>query len=374
MITNLLASRTITYICLIAALMLLVTASLPSPPVHASFDPTAVIARQFDNCLLDDSAGSLFQFNSMTGQYLYTLASSAFSLSGTGVVATRNGVRTLTDSRSDRRVSVGLNVGQLTGSATIYFMQSPGVWQTFRTVATNPSNSCTCYPFASDYFQASCLQTASPDLIFHRQDIDWRSKGTVTPVKNQGELKADWAFSVTGAVEGWQQISTGKLTSLSEQELVDCAGTGAQECPAGGSPVRGFIFAEQKGLCTEASYPYTARSGSCKECQAVTHPTGHTILCPGEAGLADALNNGPVSAVMSSDWMPGFTGGVVVDAGCNTFAPHTYTAVLVVGSTAGYWIVKNSLGTAWGDQGYFKLVRGKNACGISNFMAQPTFK
>jgi cathepsin L len=194
----------------------------------------------------------------------------------------------------------------------------------------------------------------------------------VTPVKNQGDLKADWAFSVTGAVEGRQDIVAGQLESLSEQELVDCAGTGTQECQ-GGSPVQGFILAEQKGLCTEQSYPYTATHGTCKQCSVVARPKGHTIVCGGEAGLAAALNQGPVSAVVSSDWMPGFVGAGVVDAECNTFAPHTYTAVLVVGYTATYWIVKNSLGTQWGSNGYFKLIRGKNACGIANFAAYPTF-
>jgi hypothetical protein len=372
MITNLLKSRTTAAIALIAAPMLLLTASLRSSPVHASLAGATLIPQPFDTCLLDNSAGNLFQFSSMTGQYRFAIASDGFSVTGTGVVNTRNGVRTLTDFRSDRRISAAFIVGQLTGSATIYLLEAAGVWQTFRTVATDPSNSCTCYPFASDYVEASCPQTNSPDFVLQRQDVDWRSKGAVTPVKNQGVLKADWAFSVTGAVEGGLSNSKGELTSLSEQELVDCGGTRTQECQ-GGSPVSGFIFAEQKGLCTEQSYPYTATLGTCQQCAAVGRPTGH-VICSGEAALAAAVGQGPVSAVITSDWMPGFVGTGIVDAECSTFAPHSYSAVLVVGFTQDYWIVKNSLGTQWGNHGYFNLRRGKNACGINNFIAYPTFR
>jgi len=83
-----------------------------------------------------------------------------------------------------------------------------------------------------------------------------------------------------------------------------------------------------------------------------------------------------VSAVVISDWMPGFTGSGVIDPQCNTIGPHTYSAVLVVGvvnSGVPYWIVKTSLGTSWGARGYFNLIKGKNACGIGNFVSYPNF-
>jgi hypothetical protein len=361
----------------VAALMLLLTASVRPPSVQASSAQVTPNTGVFDTCLLDNSDGSLFQFNSMTGQYLFTVASDGFTVSGIGVVTTTGGVRTLTDSRSDRRVTAEFNQGQLTGSAIIYLMTAGGVWQTFRTIATNPSNSCTCYPYAADYLQASCppdTSAPSPSFVVQPDDIDWRPKGAVTPVKNQGTLKADWAFSATGAIEGLLVVTGKGLKSLSEQQLIDCTNQpGAGECGGGGSPIRGFILAEQEGDCSEASYPYTATKGSCKTCSPVVKPTGHTIVCPGEDNLAQALNQRPVSAVVTSDWMPGFTGSGIVDAQCNTLGPHTYTAVVVVGYTADHWIVKNSLGASWGENGYFNLVRGKNACGISNFVAYPTF-
>jgi hypothetical protein len=98
----------------------------------------------FDTCLKDNSTGNLFQWNSTTGAYKFTRCSDGFMLSGTGKVALVNGIRTLTDFKTDRRISAGFNTGQLTGNATMYLMVAQGVWQTFRIVDTNPSAVCKC--------------------------------------------------------------------------------------------------------------------------------------------------------------------------------------------------------------------------------------
>jgi hypothetical protein len=357
-------------ICLTAFMLFL---SQPLMPGRVQASPIQALPNNtiFDTCLLDNSESTLFQFNSITGLYQLTVSSSGFVLSGTGVVSTAGDFRTLTDTESDRRVSVEFNLSTFTGAATVYFMEAQGVWQTFRAIATDPSNSCTCYSFADDYIQAACSSPSGSD------DVDWRAKGAVTPVKNEGDLKADWAFSVAGALEGWAAITTGTLPSLSPQQFVDCVPQpAAAEC-GGGSPVQGFSYAVKNGICSTASYPYTAVKGTCKTCSPVVRPSRFKILCPGEDALAAAIEQGPVSAVVISDWMPGFTGGGVIDPPqCNTVGPHTYSAVLVVGVVNGaspHWIVKNSLGTAWGDQGYFNLVKGKNACGIGNFVVSPNF-
>jgi hypothetical protein len=98
----------------------------------------------FDTCLKDSSTGNLFLFNSTTGQYKFTRCSDGFMLSGTGVVRLVNGILTLTDSKPDRRVSAGFITSQRTGSAIIYIMIAPGVWQTFRINSTNPAAVCSC--------------------------------------------------------------------------------------------------------------------------------------------------------------------------------------------------------------------------------------
>jgi hypothetical protein len=98
----------------------------------------------FDTCLKDSSNGNLLQFNSVTGAYKFTRCSDGFMLSGTGVVRLVNGILTLTDSKPDRRLSAGFITSQRTGSATIYIMIAPGVWQTFRINSTNPAAACGC--------------------------------------------------------------------------------------------------------------------------------------------------------------------------------------------------------------------------------------
>jgi hypothetical protein len=101
---------------------------------------------QFDTCLRDNSTGNLIQWNSTTGQYKFTRCSDGFMITGTGVVKLVNGIQTLTDFKSDRRISAGFNTGQRTGNATIYLMVAQGVWQSLQIVDTNPAATCSCGP------------------------------------------------------------------------------------------------------------------------------------------------------------------------------------------------------------------------------------
>ena len=101
-------------------------------------------APSFDTCLKDNSTGNLLQWNSTTGAYKFTRCSDGFMLTGTGTVGLVNGIKTLTDFKSDRRISAGFNTGQLTGNAIIYLQVAQGVWQTLRIIDTNPAATCSC--------------------------------------------------------------------------------------------------------------------------------------------------------------------------------------------------------------------------------------
>jgi len=205
-------------------------------------------------------------------------------------------------------------------------------------------------------------------------DIDWRTKGAVTPVKNQGQCGSCWAFSSTGSLEAQHQKATGSLVSFSEQQLVDCAHSFGNNGCRGGLMDHAFEYWKQNAACKEADYAYTARDGTCKNtCTGVTKTSGYKDVPSGQENALDGfLANGPVSIAIEADQSSfQFYKGGVFQGPCGRNLDHGVLLVGSGGGANGYWIVKNSWGAGWGEQGYIRFQRGKNMCGIAQAASQP---
>jgi len=208
--------------------------------------------------------------------------------------------------------------------------------------------------------------------------VDWRNKGAVTPVKDQGQCGSCWAFSTTGVLEGFNYVNNGELLSFSEQQIVDCASAAGYGCQ-GGWPYLAVQYAAQNGLELESDYPYTAKDGTCSFDASKAHKvnSNYQFVTPKSTDqLKSALVNFPVSVLIEADQdtFQFYKSGVLA-TGCGANLDH---AVLAVGyqkvGVLEAFIVKNSWGTSWGSDGYIfistiqQINNGQGVCGI---LAQP---
>ena len=202
--------------------------------------------------------------------------------------------------------------------------------------------------------------------------VDWRAKGAVTYVKNQGQCGSCWSFSTTGNIEGQWFLAGNTLVAVSEQELVSCDTTNSA-CNGGlmDNAFEWLVSARGGWITGENFYPYVSGAGQVPQCSMAGKPkiaqvTGHTDLPHDEKQMAAWISTGgPVSIGVDATSWQSYQGGVMT----NCISKAVDHGVLIVGFNTAhsppYWIIKNSWAASWGENGYIRIGFGTNQCLIT---------
>jgi len=205
------------------------------------------------------------------------------------------------------------------------------------------------------------------------ETLDWREKGGVSPVKDQGQCGSCWAFSAVAFLESQALVKNKQALLFSEQQLVDCdRETGDAGC-GGGLMQSAFDYIEQKGIEADSNYPYKGKEGTCTYNKSIATTEVTNVKCYEGLSVDEIkkyLNTvGPLAIAVSAHEFQMYDSGVL-----SCTSNHLDHGVLLVGygkeADQEYWVVKNSWGKNWGESGFIRIsTKDGESCGIGEYVS-----
>jgi C1A family cysteine protease len=219
--------------------------------------------------------------------------------------------------------------------------------------------------------------------------VDWRDKGAITPVKDQGQCGSCWAFSAVEEIESMEFMAGRPLQVLAPQQVVSCdkGGKWGDDGCNGGWTEGAFEYVQTAGgIETEANYPYkSGASGQDGPCtfdasKVAVKIKGYTYAVPpctsgscthqDETGLLTQISSAPISICVNAEPWQFYSSGVMKGKSCSgSYASQDHCVQLVgfdQSTSPSYWMVRNSWNTDWGYAGYIHLEIGTNCCGVAD--------
>jgi C1A family cysteine protease len=200
--------------------------------------------------------------------------------------------------------------------------------------------------------------------------FDWREKGKVQAIKNQGSCGSCWAFGGAAAMESVLAIQTNALVSLSEQQLLDCTGSYGNHGCGGGVCYTTMQYAKDKGVCLGSAYPYKAKQGTCNTTCTPRMKTNGYVNVGAEGQFKQHVQISPFGLYVDCANWKSYSGGVFTNCGSSSSGNHY---VALIGWQDNAWLIKNSWGTSWGEKGFMRVVQGKSCGIIPRANCRPTY-
>merc|ERR1719343_958471 len=204
-------------------------------------------------------------------------------------------------------------------------------------------------------------------------EFDWTTQGAVNEVKDQAQCGSCWAFATVASIEGANFLTNKELVSLSEQELVDC--DSEDNGCEGGLPSNAYddLISNGMGLELESDYPYTASDDTCSDQKSLEKVfiSDWKSISDDEDEIAQALMTyGPLAIGINASYMQLYTGGISDPAFCDPLALDHGVVIVGFGEENGtkFWKIRNSWGAGWGEEGYYRIVRGQGKCGLNRMV------